>query len=59
MISNSILKVWEGQGTWVDFGKLKIVWDILPEEKKNNFQSNIRQKCQKGRFYGKFFALNF
>jgi len=59
MISNSILKVWEGQGTWVDFGKLKIVWDILPEEKKTIFSQILGKNAKKVDFTESFFALNF
>lgn len=44
MISNSILKVGGIELESLDFFA----------RNKNNFQSNIRQICQKGRFYGKF-----
>lgn len=54
MISNSILKVWEGQGTWVDFGKLKIVWDILPEEMKTIFSQILGKNAKKVDFMESF-----
>jgi len=49
MISNSILKVGGIELESLDFFA----------RNKNNFQSNIRQKCQKGRFYGKGFCIKF
>jgi len=36
------------------FWELENSLGYFARRKKNNFQSNIGQKCQKGRFYGKF-----